>query len=297
MQTFKTLMLREWMQHRFGWLLLGGIPMALMVPLLMFGSVQVGDNGKLPPPEAVAVMFAAGYTFFMMMLIGASMVFQTPGLARRDREDRSIEFWLSLPTSHSSSVGATVLMNVWALPMLAFGLAATGGAICALIAVVRVHGCAGLTQMPWGSLMSMMLMGEGRLALGMVLGIVWLSPFVLGAMALSAWLRRWGVAVGAGVLAIGSQILAHVYHMPWLLDQLAGQFEHAGWAFLPTLQGQQDFDGDANDPMIHMLADFGQWMAQDTSLALGDLATPRFAITVVLAAIGFGLVVLRRARG
>jgi ABC-2 type transport system permease protein len=290
-------LMREWMQHRFGWLLLGGIPIAIMVPLLIFGSVEVGENGSLPPPVAVAVMFAAGYTFFMMTLIGASMAFQASGLARRDREDRSIEFWVSLPNSHSASVGATVLMNVWLLPLMAFVLATIGGAICALIAVVRVHGGDGLTQMPWGSLASMLLMGEGRLALGLLLGIAWVSPFVLGAMALSAWLRRWGVAVGAGVLAIGSQILAHVYQMPWLLEQLASQFEHAAWAFLPTLQGQQDFDAGPSDPMAHMLGDFGHWMAQDTTLALGDLASPRFAITVVLAAIGFGLVVLRRARG
>jgi ABC-2 type transport system permease protein len=297
MQTFKTLMLREWMQHRFGWLLLGGIPIAIMVPLMMFGSVQVSDGGELPGPASIAVMFAGGYTFFLMVLIGASMAFQAPGLARRDRQDRSIEFWLSLPNSHSASVGATVLMNVWVLPLMAFGLALLGGAISALIAVFRVHGADGLTQMPWGQLVSMMLMGDARLALGMVLGLLWLSPFVLGAMALSAWLKRWGVAVGAGVLVIGSQILDKVYQMPWLLDQLANQFEHAGWAFLPTLQGTQDFDAGPNDPMIHMLADFSQWMAQDTALALGDLATPRFIVTLALSAACFGLIVLRRARG
>lgn len=297
MQSFKTLLWREWMQHRFGWLLLGCIPLAIMVPLLTFGSVEMEDHGRLPPPEQVAVMFSGGYSFFLMVLIGGSLVFQAPGLARRDRQDRSIEFWLSLPNSHTASVGATVLMNVWLLPLMAFGLAAAGAAVCALIAVTRVHGVSGLAQMSWGSLVSMLLMGQGRLALGMVLGTLWLAPFILGAMAASAWLKRWGVAALAGVLVIGSQILDKVYHQPWLLEQLGAQFEHAGWAFLPTLQGQQDFDPDQSGPLGHMLADFGHWMAQDTALALGDLATPRFILSLAVAAACFGLMVLRRARG
>jgi ABC-2 type transport system permease protein len=297
MQTFKTLMLREWMQHHFGWLLLGAIPLGLMMLMLSFGSVQVGDSHGLPPPEQVAVLFSGGYSFFVMVLIGIMLTFQAPGLARRDREDRSIEFWLSLPNSHGASVGATVLMNIWLLPLMAFGLAAAGAVVCALIAVARVHGLSGLAQMSWGTFGSLLLMGQARLALGMVLGTLWLSPFLLGAMALSAWLKRWGVALGAGVLTIGSQILAHVYHMPWLLEQLVQQFEHAGWAFLPTLQGNQDFDSDQGGPLGMMLADFGHWMAQDTALALGDLATPRFLVTLLLAAACFGLVVLRRARG
>lgn len=297
MQTFKTLLLREWMQHRFGWLLLGGIPLAIMVPLLTFGSVQMDNDGVLPPPEQVAVMFSGGYSFFLMVLIGVSLAFQAPGLARRDRQDRSIEFWLSLPNSHSASVGATVLMNVWVLPLMAFGLAAAGAVICALIAVSRVHGLGGLAEMSWGSVGSMLLMCQARLALGMVLGTLWLSPFVLGAMALSAWLKRWGVVVGAGVLLIGSQILDKVYHMPWLLNQLVTQFEHAGWAFLPTMQGTFDFDAGPNDPVVRMLSEFTRLIAQDTVLALSDLATPRFIISLALAAACFGLVVLRRARG
>lgn len=294
MQTFKTLLLREWMQHRFGWLLMGGIPLAIMVPLLSFGTVDMGDHG-MPPPEQVAVMFFAGYTFFLMVLIGASVAFQAPGLARRDRQDRSIEFWLSLPNSHTASVGATVLMNLWLLPLMAFGMVAAGGVVSALIAVLRTHGIDGLTQMPWGTLAAMLLMGAGRSALGMVLGTLWLAPFALGAMAASAWLKRWGVVVVAGVLLIGSQILDKVYHLPWLLTQLEQQLKHAGWAFLPTLQGTVD-SNESLGSLSGVVANFGNWIAHDTALALGDLATPRFIISLAVAAGCFGLMVLRRAR-
>lgn len=293
MQAFKTLLLREWMQHRFGWLLLGAVPLAIMVPLMSFGSIQFGD-GELPGPGLIALSFAAGYTFFMMVLIGGSVVFQAPGLARRDRQDRSIEFWLSLPTGHSASIGATLLMNLWLLPLLALGMALAGGAVSALIAVLRTHGMDGLTGMPWGQVLSVMGLGAARLALGMVLGTLWLSPFLFGAMAASAWLKRWGVAALAAVLGLGGVILAKVYDQTWLIDLLGDQFEHAGWAFLPTLQGTHDFD---QAFILGDLAGNAQWLLHDAGLALGDLATLRFAATLLVAGGCFALMVLRRARG
>lgn len=296
MQAFKTLLKREWMQHRYGWLLMGGIPLLLTLLLATFSPIQFEVDHKLPPPEQIAVMFSAGYTFFLMVLIGCALVFQAPGLARRDLQDRSIEFWLSLPNSHTASVGATVLTNVWLLPLMAFGISAAGSAIGALIVIARLHGLGALVHMSWGSVLTMLLVGQARLALGLVLGTLWLSPFLLGTMALSAWLKRWGVVVGAGLLLIGSQILDKAYQMPWLQDQLLSQAEHANWAFLPMMQGQKDFDAGPRDPIVHMLSDFGHWMAQDTALVLGDLATPRFIITLALAAGCFALVVLRRAR-
>lgn len=293
MQTFQTLLKREWMQHRFGWLLLGAVPLAIMVPLMSFGQIQFGD-GELPGPGLVALAFAAGYTFFMMVLIGGSVVFQAPGLARRDRQDRSIEFWLSLPTGHSASIGATVLMNLWLLPLMALGMAVAGGAVSALIAVLRTHGIGGLAEMPWAHVLTVLGLGTARLALGMVLGTLWLSPFLFGAMAASAWLKRWGVAALAAVLGLGGVILAKVYDQTWLIDLLGDQFEHAGWAFLPTMQGQHDFD---EQFMLGDLAGNAQWLLHDAGLALGDLATLRFAATLLVAAGCFGLMVLRRARG
>ena len=68
MNTFKTLLLREWMQHHFGWLLLGCVPLLIMVPLMMFGHIELG--AEVPPPGLIALGFAAGYTAFLMLLAG-----------------------------------------------------------------------------------------------------------------------------------------------------------------------------------------------------------------------------------
>lgn len=294
MNTFPTLLQREWMQHRFGWLLLGGVPLALMLPLMAFGSIQFGEGGQLPAAGLVALTFAAGYTFFMMVLIGGSVVFQAPGLARRDRQDRSIEFWLSLPNGHAASIGATLLMNLWLLPLLALGLAVAGGLLSGLIAVLRMYGVAGLGGLPWAEVLAVLGVGAGRLALGMVLGTLWLTPFLLGGMAASAWLKRWGVAALAAVLGLGGVILAKAYGQTWLIDLMADQLEHAGWAFLPTLQGTHDFD---EAFVLHDLAGNVQWLLHDAGLALADLFSLRFAATLAVAGGCFALMVWRRARG
>lgn len=292
MKTFKTLLLREWMQHHFGWLLLGCVPLLIMVPLMIFGQIELG--AEVPPPGLIALGFAAGYTGFLMALAGLVVGFQAPGLARRDQQDRSIEFWVSLPAGHVQSVGATVLMNLLLMPLMLLGLAVVGGVLAGMLAVLRVHGLAGWGALPWGTLLTVFLAGVPRLALGLVLGMLWLSPLLMLGMAASAWLKRWGVPVLAAVIGLGGLFLREAYDQPWLLDGVAELFTHFGWAVVPTGLGTMDFEG--SPWPAGNLAQFGAWIWKDTQLVLGDLASPLFAVALVVAAIGFGLVVLRRMK-
>jgi ABC-2 type transport system permease protein len=293
MNTFKTLLLREWMQHRFGWLLLGSVPLAIMIPLMSFGQIQFDHE----PPTAglLALMFLAGYTLFALVLAGGAVAFQSPGLARRDVQDRSIEFWTSLPTSHTASVGATVLLNLLLMPLLVLAMAAVGGIVPALIAVVRVHGAAGLGQLPWGSLGPVVLIGLGRLALGVVLGVLWASPLLLAAMAASAWLKRWGVPVLGAVLGFGGLILDKAYDMPFVFDAIGALGHHFAWAVVPTGMGSADFE--AKPWPGGQLAAFPSWIWHDTKLVLADLASPLFLGAIATAAACFALIVWRRSRG
>ncbi|HEV8690541.1 MAG TPA: hypothetical protein VGQ91_09625 [Ideonella sp.] len=287
MNTFKTLLLREWMQHRFGWLLLGSVPLAIMIPLMSFGTVQFGD-AALPGPGLVALMIAAGYTYFLLVLAGGAIAIQAPGLARRDRQDRSIEFWTSLPIGHTASVGATALMHLLLMPLLVLGMAAVGAVIAGLIAVVRVHGAGGLAAMPWGAVAAVGLAGLARLALGVVLGVLWLSPLLLGAMAASAWLKRWGVPLLGAVLGLGGLLLDKAYDQPFVFDTLSALFEHFARAF-----GPRDVHISASTPLF----DIASWIWSDAAGALRDLATPMFPAALAVAAACFALIVWRRARG
>jgi ABC-2 type transport system permease protein len=292
MNTFKTLLLREWMQHQRGWLILAIVPMVIMVPLMLFG--QIDFSHEPPPPGLLMVMFAAGYTLFLMALAGSVVAFQAPGLARRDQQDRSIEFWLSLPVGHTQSVGATVLMNLLAMPLMVLGFAAAGGVLVGLLAVMRVHGLGGFGDLPWGGLLGVLAAGVPRLALGVVLGVLWLSPLLMAAMAASAWLKRWGVPVLGAAVGFGGLILKEAYDQPALFDTLAALFQHFSWAAVPSGLGTMDFE--ASPWPAGRLSEFTAWMWKDTLMVLGDLASPLFAGALVVAAIGFGLVVLRRAR-
>ncbi|WP_374567525.1 hypothetical protein [Ideonella sp.] len=286
MQTFKTLMLREWMQHRLGWLLLGSVPFVIMVPLMMFGEVHFGDTP--PPPGFAALIIAFGYIFFLLVLAGGAVAIQAPGLARRDRQDRSIEFWLSLPVGHSASIGATLLMHLLAMPLLLLGMAAIGSPVAALLGEMRVHGAAVLGQVPWGTAMLVFVAGVARLALGIVLAMLWLSPLLLAMMAASAWLKRWGVPVLGAVLGFGGLLLKEGYHQPFVFDAIDSLFVHARDALLP-----QNIDLSPSAPMVRL----AQWVGEDALRALADLATPSFVVGLVIAAGGFGLMVLRRSRG
>lgn len=284
---FKTLLLREWMQHRLGWLLLGGVPLAIMVPLMTFGTVQIGDDGVAPSPGMVALMIGAGYVYFLMLLAGGAVAIQAPGLARRDRQDRSIEFWLSLPVGHTASIGATVLMHLLLLPLLALGMAAVGAVVAGLIAVVRVHGAGGLLQMPWGTLMVVGAAALARMALGVIVGVLWLSPLLLGAMAASAWLKRWGVPVVGAVLGIGGLVLDKVYNQPFVFETIGGLFQQFAAAVTP-----RGADMSMGTPLDLLPG----WLWNDALRVLGELGSPLFFGAIATAAACFALLVYRRTR-
>lgn len=285
MQTFQTLLKREWMQHRLGWLLLGGVPFAIMVPLMSFGSIHFGDTA--PPPGMVTLIIAFGYIYFLLVLAGGAIAIQAPGLARRDRQDRSIEFWLSLPIGHTEAVGATVFMHLLVMPLLLLALAAAGSPVAALIAELRVNGASALGDMPWGTVAIVFMAGLARVALGIVLGMLWLSPLLLAAMAASAWLKRWGVPALLALLGVGGLILDKGYQQPIVFDVLAEQFANFGRAVVPL--GIETLPGGS-------MSGLAAWLGRDAIGALAELASLRFVLSLAVAAACFALLVWRRAR-
>ena len=101
MNHIPTLLLREWMQHKRGWLIAAFAPPLLFLAMLPFGQVKglPMEQAELLSLVILVVSACAGYA--ICLVVG---LFQLPGLARRDQQDRSIEFWLSLPGRPSESV-------------------------------------------------------------------------------------------------------------------------------------------------------------------------------------------------
>lgn len=292
MQTFKTLLLREWMQHQRGWWLLGGVPLILMLVGLTFGTVSLdGDE----PPIGLLLIMGFGYAMGVVALAGLAVAIQAPGLARRDQQDRSIEFWLSLPVGHWTATGATLLSHLWLFPLMALGLGLLGSVLVAPFFVARGFGVAALLDLPWGHVALVYAAGALRQIVGLVVAMGWAAPVLLLTMAASAWLKRWGLPVVAAVLGPGSALLKHAYGLPQPQDLLAALWERFTQALVPglsevtKLQAELVVKGD--------LAQLPSWLMDDLGHVLAQLASPLFVGAVAFSVGCVWLMVLRRQRG
>ena len=289
---FNTLLLREWMQHHRGWLALMLAPPLLVLLVAAFGSVEIGP-GELGPTPSIGLMLIvmAAVPAVVLGLTAVSVLFQTPGLARRDRQDRSIEFWLSLPVSHSASIGATVLMHVVLIPMLALAIGAGFGVLIGFALVWKGFGAAAAFGLPWTALAGVGIAGLLRGLLGVVLACAWLMPLLLLTMAASAWLKRWGVPVLAIAVAVGHKLLAQLYGITLIGDTLQGLTDNARRA---VVHGRPPNTHDLD--AVSALLQAPGWFLGDALAALRDLAQPLFLVALLASAAGFGLLVLRRSR-
>jgi hypothetical protein len=78
-----------------------------------FGQVQLGEDDHV----VATLLLTAGVYAAVMAGVGWLVAYiQSGGMARRDCQDRSIEFWRSLPVPDGAAVGATVLMHLVLLP-------------------------------------------------------------------------------------------------------------------------------------------------------------------------------------
>ncbi len=300
---FRTLLLREWMQHRTGWLVLMALPTLLALGLglldgrgldlrLDSSDVPLGALSQLP-----LLLQALGWTVgtlgLALLLVSLTVLAQLPGLARRDQQDRSIEFWRSLPTSHAQGIGATLLMHLLLLPAAALTAALLGAQVVLLLTVVLHHGPLAWLQLPWGLLVPSLLMGAARLWLGLLLGVLWLAPLLLLTMAASAWLKRWAVPVVAVASLLG------VYWLDARLPQpvVGPAFNRIGSEALYALLAPDLFDGPhaiALGALPSAAAGLPALLWQDSLRVLASAASPAFFAALAGAALGFGLLVLRR---
>ena len=300
MKTFKTLLQREWLQHQRGWLVMLGLPVVLAVLAATFGQMQLGDDAAdIPGPLSFAMITVLAMVGLCLLVTWGTALLMSPGLARRDTQDRSIEFWLSLPTTHVQSVSATLLMHLLVLPWAAIGVGLASGLLISPIIVSKGFGMSAWLGLPWADLLGAAAALWLRLSVGLVLATLWLSPLILGTMAASAWLKRWGVPAVASALIIGTVALSKLYGFTVLRDALAYITGQASGAFIGdwpagSLQGLQIQHPDEFGAALPQAA---HWLMQDAGQALWAAATPGFLAALAVGAAAFGALILRRQRG
>jgi ABC-2 type transport system permease protein len=292
MQRFKTLVHREWMQHGRGWLILSIAPPALLLLLTMLAPTLQAD----PLPGAQQLMTAALVYLPTLVLgfVAIAMLMQTPGLARRDEQDRSIEFWLSLPVGHSTSLAATLVTQWVIAPLLALAAGFVFSLALGSVLVWRLHGVAAWWDLPLAGMLLGSVETVARMAFGVLMAVLWLSPLLLLAMVASAWLKRWGLPVLVAGLLVAHLVLNGVYGIHVIGDAVVALLWNANRAITHSEvvlvhQGLPVVTPESAWPVN------GRWLLQDAWGSVKALATPAFAMALAGSALCYWALVWRRA--
>lgn len=294
MNRFGWLLRREWMQHHRGWLFLSLVPLGLVMLVLPFATIDIQGAG-VPAAPLVALLASSAFVYAMMMLVAATVLFQAAGMARRDQQDRSIEFWLSLPTSHWQSVAATTLMHLVLMPLMALLIVFAGSQLVAIGLVAKLAGVGAVGQLADGAWLGYNLVALLRLLLGVVVAALWLSPVMVGAMASASWLKGWGVPALAAAAGVIGLLVKQFTGSPVVFDTINHWFVEALAALMPLARGEGTVKAAIQSQSG--LQGFAEWMWADFGVMLRDLGHPAFAAALLLAAGAFALLVLRRAGG
>jgi hypothetical protein len=292
-------MQREWLQHRFAWALLVLVPLALAVLPLTFGQIQLDDDIGSHGGRDLALMIALGATMgttaILFLILWITSLFIAVGTPRRDHGDRSIEFWMSLPTGHTESLVAPLLVHLLLVPAAALVLGWIASFGVTLLLVTRFEGLGAWLALPWVQLMGTGLSIVARVVAGLPLATLWLLPLVLLAMLSNALFKRLGLPVLAVALGVGSAVMSQVFGQPWLAQAMGRMLREAGLA-LAGAGGRHMSMTSGDDPALFMQAVPG-WALADWLGAVQALATPAFAGVLLASAALLAALVLWRQRG
>jgi ABC-2 type transport system permease protein len=294
------LMQREWLQHRNGWFLLAGVPLALTLLMLITGVGNIQFDGDTIQkagaafPAFLSLATMAGTAVVIFAIVWLSSLLITSGLARRDHADRSVEFWLSVPTSHSQSLGVPLLVHMILVPAAALVVGLLGGYVISAVAVTRLVGFSDLAALPWGHIIGSSIAITLRMAVGLLLATLWLSPLILLIVLLTAWFRRWAWVILAVGLGLGGLLLKQLFGQPLLSDLTAALFKHAGQSFI---SGKLGMTVEGSEGAFEAIRALPSWLAQDALLAVRDLASPLLLGALLFSAACFYLLVQWRQRG
>ena len=299
MKNLIPLMQREWLQHRFAWAMLIGVPLALAVLPLSFAQIEFDAemSGRSAPDLAalVALISIVATTAVLFLLVWVTSLFLMSSLARRDHADRSVEFWLSLPTGHAESLAVPLLVHLVLVPAAALLAGLLGGYAVSFLMVSRFVGVGEWLALPWGALLAGTLSMGVRVIAGLPLATLWLMPLILLAILSNALFKRWGLPVLAVALSLGSVVLQRVFGQP-LLGELISALSRGAGLSLAGASGQGMTIDERTSP-AQALAEMPAWAAHDLLAALREAASPLFLGALVVSAGLFFAVLLWRQRG
>jgi hypothetical protein len=297
MKNLLPLMLREWLQHRFAWALLVLVPLALSLLLLGVGSIQLDDEMTAMAPRDLTMMVAVISMLItatvMLMLLGTTSVFIALGSPRRDHGDRSVEFWLSMPSGHAESLLAPMLVHLLLVPAAALVIGCLAAIPVSMVVVGRVTSLGEWFALPWWQILPSLGALLLRTLAGLPMALLWLLPLVLAAMLANALFRRWGLPLLAVVLALLAQGLERLFGQPVLADTLGALLFNAA----TSLAGAGGTPGHQGSIPLETLSVLPGWALRDFAAAVQRLGQPLLLGALLVSAGFFGALVAWRRRG
>jgi hypothetical protein len=299
MKTFLTLMQREWLQHRFGWAMLTLVPLGLALVLFTVGQIDIDQDsidrvGDAFPAMVTAIALVGG-TAVTFIIVAMTSLILVNGLARRDHQDRSIEFWLSLPTGHASSLAAPLVTHLLVAPAVALLLGAAGGWLLSLVVVTRLSGLGAWLALPWVDIAVGTTAVLARMLVGLPLAVLWAAPLVLAGVLANAYFKRWGLPVLLLLLATAALVVDKWLGLGSLSLLLGDVLRHAAQALVAT--GSYKLDSESARGVFEGFRQVPGWALADLGGALRDLVSPLFLGCLLTAAALFALLVDWRRRG
>lgn len=299
MNNLLPLMLREWLQHRFAWAMLVLVPLAVSLLLLSLGTIQLDDEmmAKLPRDLSVVLTLLTFVisTAAVLLLLGVTSLFIALNSPRRDHGDRSVEFWLSLPSGHAESLLAPILVHLLLVPAAALVVGSLVAIPVSMVTVGRVVGLGEWFALPWSEILPALAALLLRAVAGVPMALLWLLPLVLAAMLSNAYFKRWGLPLLCIALILLSQGLERVFGEPVFADTLGAMLQMSAHSLVGA-SGDDLAPGPNNLPQETLTALPG-WALRDFGAAFVNLGRPLLAGVLVASAALFAALWAWRRRG
>jgi hypothetical protein len=294
------LLQREWLQHRFVWLLMMLVPLGLGLLLAVVGHFEFDDGpaghpDKLPLLLAMVPPLAGGAGLLLIALLAGLVTVSV--LARRDHGDRSIEFWLSLPVPHTAAFGVPMLVHLVIVPAVALLIGALGGQLIGALLVGRIAGWEAIGEVPWGLVAAGAATMTLRLLAGLPLAVLWALPIILLLTLMYAWFRRWGWVILIAATALQGLLDQLSFGQRWLLDTTSDLLRHAGKSFVGAGGTPLGFNLGGGDKELQALHAMPLLATRDFGAALAALASPLFVGAMLFSAGCFVLLLRWRRKG
>ncbi len=295
LQTYITLTRRELWEHRALWItpLIVAAVMVLSAFPLHIGHATIGID--LDPREMVNAGPRRNIFMFMVWLqtiphylvMSIVLSFYLLDCLYVERKDRSILFWKSLPVSDATTVLSKLLVGLVIVPLGVYLVALVSGVVFQVVWNIRAAtGALPDIALSWDTVAWLKV--QALMLYGLIVAMLWFSPFAAFLLLISAWARR-SVFLWATLLPVMAGLVEKVL---FGTRYFVGLLEYRSWTgFWAAVFGRLSPDNVGHGKIVSLAEVFDN-VSMSSAFANPDL----WLGVAVAAAFVFAAIRIRRYR-